>query len=217
MMDRLPATLAAVCLSVYWIWVVVKLVKLGRKLGKDPNALPREPVGQIMRIVWYPCIMALLVGVWVASAVRPGRVAQWPPWAQYQFVWLAGPHTPGWYWTAAVAAVLCVAGTVGTFVCWRKMGHSWRIGIDPGEKLELVSTGLYRHVRHPIYALRMVINLAAMVMAPTPLVIAAAGVDVILLQIEARREERYMESKHGVAYARYKNSVGRFIPRPFVV
>jgi protein-S-isoprenylcysteine O-methyltransferase Ste14 len=97
------------------------------------------------------------------------------------------------------------------------MGRSWRIGIDPNEKLELVSTGPYRFVRHPIYALRMVINVCACVMAPSLLVLLSAGVDFLLLQIEARREERYMESKHGTEYQRYKNSVGRFVPRAFVV
>jgi protein-S-isoprenylcysteine O-methyltransferase Ste14 len=217
MLYRLPETVAAVCLTIYWVWVVVKLVQLGRKLGKDPNAMPRERVGQLMRLVWYPCILALLVGLWVASAVGPARVARWPEWAQYPFILLIGPFTPGWYYAAAAAAVLCVVGTACTFVCWRKMGRSWRIGIDPKEKLALVCTGPYRYVRHPIYALRMGINAAVMVMAPTPLVIMAAGVDIVLLQIEARREERYMESKHGAEYATYKKSVGRFIPRPFIV
>ena len=63
----------------------------------------------------------------------------------------------------------------------------------------------------------MAINVCVFIMAPTVLVLIAAGIDVILLQIEARREERYMEGKHGVEYARYKNSVGRFVPRSFVV
>ena len=217
MLYRISATLAALCLTVYWAWVLVKLVRLGRKLGKDPNALPRERVGQLMRVVWYPCILALLVGLWIASAVDPAKISRWPEWAQYPFVWMIGPSTPGWAIAAAAAAVVCAVGTVFTFVCWRKMGRSWRIGIDPKEKLELVSTGPYRYVRHPIYALRMAINVAVMVMVPTPLVIIMGGVDILLLQIEARREERYMESKHGVEYTKYKNSVGRFIPRPFVV
>ena len=97
------------------------------------------------------------------------------------------------------------------------MGRSWRIGIDPNEKLEMVSTCPYRYVRHPIYALRMVINLCAFVMAPTLPVLIPAAMDFVLLQIEARREEHYMESKHGADYQRYKNSVGRFVPRAFVV
>jgi protein-S-isoprenylcysteine O-methyltransferase Ste14 len=208
MLYRLPPLVAAVCLSIYWGWVVIKLVKLARKIGKDPNAMPRERVGQWMRVGWYPCILLLLVGLWWAATqkIREGGVTGW----------IVSPDR-AWFISAAVATLLCLICTIATFVCWRKMGRSWRIGIDPKERLELVSTGPYRYVRHPIYALRMVINLCACVMAPTPLVIVPAVVDFVLLQIEARREERYMESVHGVVYSRYKNSVGRFVPRTFVV
>lgn len=214
MNERIPALIAAVCLTVYWAWVLVKLVQLGRKLGKDPNAMPRERVGQLMRLLWYPCIFVLLVGLWVAATVSPGRLAESRAAPLVAWLW-----PPGFAWWAAVipATILCVGCTLFTFVCWRKMGRSWRIGIDPNEKLELVSTGPYRFVRHPIYSLRMVINVCAFLMAPTPVVLLTAGIDFVLLQIEARREEKYMESKHGAEYARYKNSVGRFVPRAFVV
>jgi protein-S-isoprenylcysteine O-methyltransferase Ste14 len=214
MVERIPALVAAVCLTVYWFWVIVKLVKLARKIGKDPNALPRERVGQLMRVVWYPCIMVLIGGLWLAAL---SRVQGWAP--EGRKMWTGWLMEPGalWWWLAIPASVICVVFTVATFVCWRKMGRSWRIGIDPNEKLALVSTGPYRWVRHPIYALRMAINVCAVVMAPTLLVLIPAAIDFILLQIEARREERYMESKHGAEYARYKNSVGRFVPRAFVV
>jgi len=207
MLERIPALVGAICLTVYWGAVVVKLVKLARKIGKDPNAMPRERVGQMMRIVWYPCIGALLTGLWLAAAgVERGVLLEW----------LWEPNAI-WAWAAAICMILCVLCTIITFVCWRKMGRSWRIGIDPGEKLELISTGPYRLVRHPIYALRMVINICAFVMAPTLLVLLTAAADFLLLQIEARREERYMESTHGGIYTKYKNSVGRFVPRAFVV
>lgn len=214
MVERIPALIAAVCLSVYWFWVVVKLVRLGRKLRKDPNAMPREPVGIFMRLIWYPCVMVLLAALWAVAFCPPERFTGKGGW-QAMLAWMWEP-SPGWWAAATVATAICVVFTAFTFICWRKMGRSWRIGIDPGEKLEIVSTGPYRYVRHPIYALRMMINLCAVVMAPVPLVLAAAGIDVILLQIEARREERYMESKHGTEYSKYKNSVGRFIPRAFV-
>jgi protein-S-isoprenylcysteine O-methyltransferase Ste14 len=215
MLERIPALIAAVCLTIYWFWVIVKLIKLARKIGKDPNAMPRERVGQLMRIIWYPCIFVLLTGLWIAAIVERER------WARNSatHLWLGWFWEPATWWWAIVipAAIVCVVFTVITFVCWRKMGRSWRIGIDPNEKLELVSTGPYRFVRHPIYALRMAINVCAVVMAPTLLVLLPALADFILLQIEARREERYMESKHGSVYAQYKNSVGRFVPRAFVV
>lgn len=193
---------AAVCLSVYWFWVIVKLVRLGRKIGKDPNALPREKVGILMRVGWYPCIAGLLIGLWgEVGGVSGGLFGR---------LWVVS----GWVWAAA--GLVCVALTGLTFVCWRKMGRSWRIGIDPNETLALVSTGPYRYVRHPIYALRMVIDACACILVPTPLVLVTCGIDCLLLQIEARREERYMEAKHGAVYARYKKSVGRFVPRRFV-
>ena len=220
MIDRLPALLAAVCLTVYWGWVLIKLVRLARHIGKDPNALPRERVGQLMRVLWYPCILILLIGLWVMPTARiePLRMSDTGS-DFYRKAWL-GPLWPlaGWWWWIVIpASILCVVGTVVTFICWRKMGRSWRIGIDPGEKLDLVCTGPYRFVRHPIYAIRMGINVCAFLMAPCPLVLVTAGVDFILLQIEARREEQYMESKHGAVYADYKKSVGRFVPRSFVV
>jgi protein-S-isoprenylcysteine O-methyltransferase Ste14 len=212
MEERVAAMIAAVCLTVYWVWVVVKLVRLGRKLGKDPNAMPRELIGILLRVAWYPCVIVLLVGLWLAAA-RHGDSGK----VLLERFWHASDWGMIWWIVTGVASLLCIGCTVFTFVCWRKMGRSWRIGIDPHEKLELVSTGPYRYVRHPIYAMRMVINVCACLMAPTPLVVAGAGIDFLLLQIEARREERYMESTHGVEYARYKNSVGRFIPRAFVV
>ncbi len=203
---RVPALIAAVCLTIYWGAVVVKLFRLARKIGKDPNAVPRERTGQLMRVVWYPVIIFLIVGLWMAvagggrGAAREVFKVRWEP----------------MLWMVITASVLCILGTVATFVCWRKMGRSWRIGIDPGETLVLVSTGPYSRVRHPIYALRMVINVMICVMAPTLAVMIGAFVDFALLQVEARREEAYMESTHGEVYTRYKKSVRRFIPRLFL-
>jgi protein-S-isoprenylcysteine O-methyltransferase Ste14 len=215
MIATLPAHIAGLCLTIYWFWVMVKLVKLARKIGKDPNALPRERVGQLMRVLWYPCILVLIVGLWW-TAVTPPRVFSTSG-SSLWIGWLWEPGAAWWWFVAIPASLICIVCTIITFVCWRKMGKSWRIGIDPKETLELVSTGPYRYVRHPIYALRMVINICAFLMAPTLLVALPAGVDFLLLQIEARREEKYMESMHGSVYTKYKNSVGRFVPRAFVV
>jgi len=212
MAHALPA-LAALCMTVYWTTVIVKLVRLGHKLRKDPNAIPREPVGQLMRVLWYPVILVLLVALFGVAIPNFGGalrslVGRWMQPLASGLSWLVAG------WLAMTIATLC---TIFTFICWRKMGRSWRIGIDPGETLDLVSTGPYRWVRHPIYSLRMVINLCIMVAAPVPLVILTAGLDMLLLQIEARREERYMESTHGQTYAAYKKNVGRFVPRWRVV
>ena len=58
-------------------------------------------------------------------------------------------HPPRLSWPAALVAL---AAYLATLVCWKKMGKSWRMGIDPNETTQLIITGPYRHVRHPIYA-----------------------------------------------------------------
>lgn len=207
---RIPILTAALCLTIYWGAVLVKLIRLARKIRKDPNAIPREPVGQLMRVLWYPDILVLLTACWmVLSLLIRGR--DFDGWRVV--LEPVVPLSTLWMGLAYAASAVCIWATAVTFVCWRKMGRSWRIGIDPGEKLELVSTGPYRLVRHPIYALRILLNLCVIVMVPVPLVALTAGIDIILLQIEARREEKYMESTHGAVYANYKKSVGRFVPR----
>jgi protein-S-isoprenylcysteine O-methyltransferase Ste14 len=43
--------------------------------------------------------------------------------------------------------------------------------------------------------------------------IAAAAVHLLLLQWEARREERHLSQIHGAEYDQYRAAVGRFFPR----
>ncbi len=212
---HLPAIIVALCLTIYWAAVVIKLVILASKIGKDPNALPRERIGQLMRLIWYPAILLQVLHAWrIALGIHwPYADNQVPPFIRLPF---AAP--PLWYWIAApVAALVVVFCTRFTFICWHRMGRSWRIGIDPGETLELVSTGPYRYVRHPIYSLRILLDGCAIVAIPTPFLAVVTLFDIILLQIEARREERYMETKHGTVYSDYKKNVGRFVPRRLVV
>ena len=51
----------------------------------------------------------------------------------------------------------------------------------------MVSSGPYRYVRHPIYAIRMVIDACAWVLgAQRGDVLILAGLDIVLMQVESR-------------------------------
>ncbi len=93
------------------------------------------------------------------------------------------------------------------------MGRSWRIGIDPQEKTQLIFGGPFRIVRHPIYTLSIFLVLGTLVTTPTLVMLAVAVVHIACMQFEARREELYLLGKHGNAYAEYMKRVGRFWPR----
>ena len=113
-------------------------------------------------------------------------------------------------WAALGIAIIAF---VVTWICWRNMGKSWRMGIDPNEKTQLILSGPYSYVRHPIYGLSQVLVLMTVLIFPSPLMIVVAMIHVLFMQWEVRREDVYLVSAHGEAYARYQENVRRFLPR----
>ena len=201
MIDRLPPLIAGSCLLVYWATVVAKAVRFARKEAHDANVIPRERTGRALRLIWGPLIVAWCVQPWLEVSSDDATTAR---------------QLGGFAVAAAfVGAVICVAATIATFSCWREMGKSWRIGIDPREKTQLVFTGAYRIVRHPIYALSILLITGTLATTPTATMACIALLHIVLLQIEARREEAYLLDKHGNTYADYRKRVGRFVPRAF--
>ncbi|MGH9369903.1 MAG: methyltransferase family protein [Vicinamibacterales bacterium] len=197
-----PALLIGLIVGTYWARVLKMVLKQRRQTGRDANFVPREAIGRVLRIIWYPVVV-----LWV---VHPLVSAWW--WADAPRV-LTPLHPLPWLaWTGVVVAALALAAT---WVCWRRMGKSWRMGIDPDEKTQLIFTGPYAYVRHPIYALSSLLMLATLAAVPTPLMVVLAVMHLLFLQWEASREEKYLVATHGEAYAAYRSRVGRFLPRSF--
>jgi protein-S-isoprenylcysteine O-methyltransferase Ste14 len=95
------------------------------------------------------------------------------------------------------------------------MGKSWRMGINPQEKTQLIVSGPYAWIRHPIYAIQSLMLLASMLLLPSPLMLVACILMITFLQWEARREEKYLAIHHGDGYLAYCRQTGGFLPRSF--
>jgi protein-S-isoprenylcysteine O-methyltransferase Ste14 len=100
-----------------------------------------------------------------------------------------------------------------TWVCWVKMGKSWRMGIDPNERTQLVFNGPFAYVRNPIYGLSSLLMVLTMIVICSPLMIVVGVLHLVFMQWEVRREERALLALHGPAYADYFAKVGRFLPK----
>jgi protein-S-isoprenylcysteine O-methyltransferase Ste14 len=197
MVERLPPLIAGCCLLVYWGAVMRKAFRFTRNETHGVNLIPRERVGRWIRVLWIPIIVAWCVQPWLALRKNFHHSA----------------HGSTWTVVGFVGAAVCVIATIATFSCWREMGKSWRIGIDPHEKTQLIFSGPFRIVRHPIYTLSILLMLGTLATTPTLTMLVIAIVHIACLQFEARREEAYLLAKHGDAYANYSQRVGRFFPR----
>lgn len=109
--------------------------------------------------------------------------------------------------------VLALAGFAATLAAQTGMGASWRIGVDPGERTELVTTGVFAHVRNPIFTAMVAAQLGVVLMVPTWVSVLALLALVIAVQLQVRAvEEPYLRSVHGATYDGYATGTGRFLP-----
>ena len=119
----------------------------------------------------------------------------------------------------ATAAVLRATGTVMVLVATALMlaaqldlGASWRVGIDEGARPGLVTGGLYRYSRNPIYVAMLTALLGFALLLPSWIslgLLIGAGLGI---RRHVRDEEAYLARTYGEEYRRYAARVGRFVP-----
>lgn len=129
---------------------------------------------------------------------------------------LAGlPLLPGLdHWPLhIVGLVLAVAGIAATLGAQLAMGTSWRVGVDPTERTQLVTAGPFALARNPIFTAMAATSFGLALMVPNAVALVAWLVLVVALQLQVRAvEEPYLISVHGPDYGRYAARVGRFVP-----
>jgi protein-S-isoprenylcysteine O-methyltransferase Ste14 len=113
----------------------------------------------------------------------------------------------------AAGAVLAVAGIAATLYAQLAMGASWRIGVDPAERTELVTTGPFALVRNPIFSAMLPTGLGLVLLVPSWPAIAGLVCLAVALELQVRVvEEPYLLRAHGATYAEYAARTGRFVP-----
>jgi protein-S-isoprenylcysteine O-methyltransferase Ste14 len=146
----------------------------------------------------------LAVGL-VAAFAAPlaelaGWLAPWPPLAR-----------PGW----RAAGLACAgAGFALTLAAQLQMGASWRVGVDAAERTELVTAGLFRFVRNPIYSAMLLALVGLGLLVPNAISLLALAASLAGLEIQVRRvEEPHLLRVHGGPYRAWAARTARFLPR----
>jgi protein-S-isoprenylcysteine O-methyltransferase Ste14 len=122
---------------------------------------------------------------------------------------VAPPTGGGWM---AIGSHLLFGGTAYMVMAQHHHGASRRIGIEEGSSPGLVTGGLYRFCRNPIF-LGIFLHMAGLViLIPTWLTAAMLLVTIICVRSQVIEEEAYLLRTYGEAYRSFARRVGRFLP-----
>ena len=115
-------------------------------------------------------------------------------------------------WISAFAATLTVAGLLFTVWARRHIGANWSASVTIKEGHELVTTGPYAMVRHPIYTgLMLAIAGSALAIGEWRGVLAVA-LALVSFVWKLRIEERWMRQQFAVRYRDYCAHTAALVP-----
>ncbi len=93
------------------------------------------------------------------------------------------------------------------------MGKAWRIGVPSAaeESQSLVTTGLYRFSRNPIYVGIMLFIIGSVITAPGPLTILALVLTWVFVNKVIDTEEAFLRTAFGAEFEAYSERTRRWI------
>jgi protein-S-isoprenylcysteine O-methyltransferase Ste14 len=179
-----------------------------------------------------PSLFALLATGWIVWMIpffltrltrRGGpaqtldRRARWGIFMQgigFAIVWMSNhfARSPSAGRIAASAACLSLGGLL-SWTSARTLGRQWRFDAGLNADHELVQSGSYRVVRHPIYASMLCMLLGTgFLITPFPMLAVALIFFLIGLEIRVRIEDALLASRFGEQFRDYQHRVSAYLP-----
>jgi protein-S-isoprenylcysteine O-methyltransferase Ste14 len=177
------------------LWILFALYWLVSALNRKKTKR-RESV--VQRLLY---ILPLLVAFYLLYRYNFGH-----GWLSTRFV----PDTPLVQW---LAVLITAAGVAIAFWARFHLGANWSGVVTLKENHELIRTGPYRTVRHPIYTGILLAFLGNAVLIGQIRGLIGLAIMWASFYIKARREESFLAQEFGPNFNEHTQHTGMFLPR----
>ena len=111
-------------------------------------------------------------------------------------------------------SVTCFAlAAICSWTSFHALGRQWRFDAGLNADHELVRSGMYRFVRHPIYLSMMLLMLGTgLLKSAVPIIGLAWTLSIIGTEIRVRIEDGLLASRFGGQFAEYRRRVPAYLP-----
>jgi protein-S-isoprenylcysteine O-methyltransferase Ste14 len=181
-------------LQVSWLIIIVYWVVSSKKVKKVI-----EQESSTKRFFFYilPFIIAILLlgpGKWFGhSLIRENFV----------------PHTN---FVGIIGLMFCFSGVLIACYSRYKLGDNWSLSVQKKENHELIQSGIYSIIRHPIYSGLLLLFIGNAIIVGDYRGIIAVIIIFISFWLKLLKEERYLISIFGNQYLAYKEKTKALIP-----
>jgi protein-S-isoprenylcysteine O-methyltransferase Ste14 len=189
-----PAISKAIFVGLVIVWYAIRYEYARRSRREKVVSSARGPLETALLLISLSGL-GLVPLVYVATGM--------PRFADYSFYPLLA-------WLGSVFAI----AALGMFhLTHRALGRNWSISLDVRENHELVTNGVYRRVRHPMYSAFWLWAIAQALLLPNWIAGFAglAGFGILYFG-RVGREERLMLETFGDSYRAYMARTGRVFP-----
>jgi protein-S-isoprenylcysteine O-methyltransferase Ste14 len=178
--------------------------------------------GQFIALCW-----AIFIIYWIAASFGVKRtVEKQAGWWRIQILLIAvaiafflNHHDVIlWSYTLTVGIIADIVTLIGLIVIlWARtvLGGNWSTTAVLKEDQELIQSGPYRYVRHPIYSGLMLMVLGVAIFYGRAIGFVAFTISFIASWLRARQEEKLLTKHFPEEYPNYKKQVKAFIPFVF--
>jgi len=103
-----------------------------------------------------------------------------------------------------VGIILIHLSLLWIYIAQYQMSNNWRIGIDEENNTELVTIGIFSISRNPIFFGMIISVFGLFLIIPNTITFFLALSTYLIIQIQIRLEEEFLEKKHTTHYLNYK-------------
>ncbi len=171
----------------YWLW----------SARSAKSAVVQESLFVRIAVYWIPLIVAILLlgpGPWFGHSLL-----------REQFV----PHTTLVYSLGLGLALAGAALAINTRVC---LGQNWSATVQLKQNHELITSGPYRRIRHPIYTGFLLLFLGNAMMVGDWRGLLAVAIVFVSFWRKLRLEEKWLIGHFGAPYSTYQSQTKALIP-----
>lgn len=116
-------------------------------------------------------------------------------------------------WRVATAVLFLIFAVLLSWTATHALGQHWRMDAGLNADHELVRTGAYRVLRHPIYASMLCTFVGTgLMITPVPWFFAAALVFIVGTEIRVRVEDKLLVVRFGEQFQNYARTTSAYVP-----